>query len=109
MLAKATQGTWTAEGGPFQLNGQDDGPNFSGGDWEIYPTADFEGGPVCIASTQERRDLIATRVNATKADLNMAEGLCAILENLSVGHVAHAIADNLLTNWLRERGVEVKP
>ncbi len=54
--------------------------------------------------------LIAARVNATKADLDAIETLIEVYESAELVSVhAFELVRKTLTNWLRDRGVEVKP
>jgi len=56
--AKHTPGPWEYPEHAYILSGSDDGPNFSGGDWEVLPPLG-ESGPVAICSSRENARLIA--------------------------------------------------
>lgn len=55
---KWTPGPWECPEGPYLLTGKDEGPNFSGGDWEILPPLG-ESGPVAIVHGKSNARLIA--------------------------------------------------
>ncbi len=54
---KHTPGPWEMPNHAHQSDGND-GPNFSGGDWEVLPPLG-ESGPVAICSTESNARLVA--------------------------------------------------
>ena len=53
-----TPGPWEPPSGPYVIPSTGEGPNFSGGDWEIVPPMG-ESGPVAITRSAEDARLIA--------------------------------------------------
>ena len=66
MSAKHTPGPWEYPEHAYILSGSDDGPNFSGGDWEVLPPLG-ESGPVAICSSRENDRLIAAAPDLLEA------------------------------------------
>lgn len=93
MEDRFTPGPWEANPGPYVLNGSDDGPNFSGGDWEVLPPLG-ERGPVAICSTQANARLSAAStdllqwLNVILDSVDYTSGACRI--NDQVGAVLDA-------------------
>lgn len=61
-----TPGPWEANERPYRLSGSDDGPNFSGGDWEVVAPLG-ESGPVLIANSYANAKLAAAAPELLRA------------------------------------------